>query len=104
MAHSNLPQPPAMKTLAERLRFTRMHYGLSQEEISILAERKVTAQTISNWERGLRHPRSGSRQLRAAAEALDVTPLWLLTGYDTPAFVLRWHQQWQETQIWMRGG
>jgi len=66
-----------MKTLGERLRYTRLRRSLSQAE---LGQRSgVSPITIARIESGARkepHPRT----IRKLAAALDVDPGWLLFG------------------------
>ncbi|MBI4281885.1 MAG: helix-turn-helix transcriptional regulator [Chloroflexi bacterium] len=46
---------------AERVRALRAHLGLTQQQLS--AELGTRQQTISEWERGLYHPRGTSRTI-----------------------------------------
>lgn len=63
-----------MSAIGKRITEARQRRGWSQET---LAERAgVTQGAVTNWERGIRLPRG--RQMLALAEALGVSPAWIM--------------------------
>ena len=78
-ANTNVMQPPGLitnvKTIADRLKHTRLLRGLSQGELA--AKVGVRQSAIGNVEAGTRQR---PRDLVAIATALQVSPEWLETG------------------------
>lgn len=64
-------------TLGERLRVARRHRGITQVELA--KKMKVTQGAVSQCEQGSTKEFMPSNLLRAA-DALDINPIWLITG------------------------
>ena len=65
----------------KRLRHRRMLLGYSQEELALISGKRNRQRLISRWEKGLTHAVTGPA-LREVAEALRVTPGYLLWGEE----------------------
>jgi transcriptional regulator with XRE-family HTH domain len=76
------PHSEAARILGERIRFTRQQLGLSQEDVSELAEMHVT--NVGKIERGQANPSLST--LIALAGALNVDPAIWVKGL-TPAMI-----------------
>ena len=68
---------PALKSVAERLRWARERQGWTQDQLS--KRSKVTRDVIAKTELGItRMP----KQIKQLSEALDVSPAWLAFGHE----------------------
>ncbi|MDX1588656.1 MAG: helix-turn-helix domain-containing protein [Oleiphilaceae bacterium] len=84
-----------MDTIGRRIRHARRRAGLTQPELAGLCGWSGQSR-ISNYERGIREPRSSD--IRHLARALNVSQAWLWTGEDVsydpePPSALHWQLQ-----------
>jgi transcriptional regulator with XRE-family HTH domain len=68
---------PALRSVAERLKWAREHKSWTQDQLS--ERSKVSRDVIAKTELGItRMP----RQIKQLSEALDVPPAWLAFGHE----------------------